>query len=151
MSPELKHAASAASERAVTFFDEFKAFALKGNVIDLALGVVIGGAFAKIVDSLVKNVIMPVLSGFLPGEKGYLEWSLTIGGSEVPYGLFLGELVNFFIIALALFIFLKKFLGWLMRSKQQAAAAPPPLSKDQELLTEIRDLLKRQQEVDGAS
>ena len=145
MATEVKDAAAAMSRRASTLFEEFKAFALKGNVIDLAIGVVIGAAFAKIIDSLVKHVIMPIIGAVLPGEKGYLGWKFTLGGSEVPYGLFIGEIINFLIVGFALFIFLKKFLGWALHQKKQEEQAPPsPLSKDQELLTEIRDLLKLQ-------
>ncbi|MFZ5833036.1 MAG: large conductance mechanosensitive channel protein MscL [Planctomycetota bacterium] len=123
-------------------FDEFKNFAFKGNVVDLAVGVIIGAAFGKIVDSLVKNLIMPLISVLIPGEQGYLQWKWVIAGREIPYGLFLGEVLNFVIVALALFIFIVKFLGWVMKSKKEEAAAPPPPTKDQELLTEIRDLLK---------
>jgi large conductance mechanosensitive channel len=147
MSTELKGAASGASRRAVSLFEEFKAFALKGNVIDLAIGVIIGAAFGKIIDSLVKHILMPLVSILLPGDKGYLGWKVTLGGSEIPYGLFLGELINFLIIALALFLFLKKFLGWVLREKQQEQMAQaPPLTREQELLTEIRDLLQRRAE-----
>ena len=121
---------------------EFKAFALKGNVIDLAVGVIIGAAFGKIVDSLVKHIIMPLLSIVVPGNRAYIEWKFVIDGKEVPYGLFLGDVVNFLIVSLALFLFIVKFLGWLMHTKKQEVAAAPPLTKDQELLTEIRDLLK---------
>ncbi|MBA4189823.1 MAG: large conductance mechanosensitive channel protein MscL [Planctomycetaceae bacterium] len=141
MPTELKDAATIASKKAFSLFDEFKAFALKGNVIDLAIGVIIGGAFGKIIDSLVKHVIMPIIGALLPGEKGYLGWKLKVGDSEIPYGLFIGEVINFLVVALALFIFLKKFLGWMMRTKQEEPVAIP-LSKDQELLTEIRDLLR---------
>ncbi|MDM8008230.1 MAG: large conductance mechanosensitive channel protein MscL [Phycisphaerae bacterium] len=123
--------------------EEFKNFALKGNVIDLAVAVVIGGAFGKIVDSLVKHIIMPLVSLIMPGEQSYLGWKLVIGAKEVPYGLFIGEVVNFLIVALALFIFIVKFLGWIMKFKKQEATAPPPPTKDQELLMEIRDLLKK--------
>ena len=128
--------------RALSLFDEFKTFAFKGNVIDLAVGVIIGTAFGKIVDSLVKHIIMPMIGVIVPGEQGYLGWKWVINGKEVPYGLFLGEVVNFLIVALALFVFIVKFLGWVMREKE---AAPPPPTKDQELLTEIRDLLKQRQ------
>lgn len=125
---------------------EFREFALKGNVIDLAIGVIIGAAFGKIVDSLVKNIIMPLVSVIMPAEQGYLDWKLVLGGKEIPYGLFLGEVVNFLIVALALFLFLVKFLGWISALKRQpeveAAPSAPELTKDQELLTEIRDLLK---------
>jgi large conductance mechanosensitive channel len=124
---------------------EFKTFAIKGNVIDLAVGVIIGAAFGKIVDSLVKHLIMPLISVVMPGEQGYLTWKWIINSKEIPYGLFLGEVLNFLIVALVLFIFIVKFLGWLMKKKKRersAAPAAPPLTKDQELLTEIRDLLK---------
>lgn len=128
----------------VSLFEEFRRFAFKGNVIDLAVGVIIGAAFAKIVDSLVKHVIMPAISIPLPAEQSYLHWTWVVQGKEIPYGLFLGELVNFLIVALALYLFIVKFLGGLMRFREEEeAAAPPPLTKDQQLLTEIRDLLKQ--------
>ncbi len=130
------------TKKAASLLEEFKNFAFKGNVVDLAIGVIIGGAFGKIVDSLVKSVIMPLVSMILPGEKGYADWSYTLRGVEIPYGQFLGEVVNFLIVALALFVFLKKFLGWMMRNKPEEKAEPK-LTKDQELLVEIRDLLRR--------
>jgi large conductance mechanosensitive channel len=130
------------AKQALSLFEEFKAFAFKGNVIDLAVGVIIGAAFGKIVDSLVKQIIMPLVSVLLPGQQGYLGWKWVIDGKEVPYGLFLGEVVNFLIVAVALFVFIVKFLGWMMSSKKADVTTVPPLSKDQELLTEIRDLLK---------
>ncbi len=126
-----------------SLFDEFKRFAFKGNVIDLAVGVMIGAAFGKIVDSLVKHLIMPLVSAVMPGEQSYLQWKWLINGKEIPYGLFVGEVVNFLIIALVLFLFIVKFLGWLMRIKQQEAAAPPKPTMDQQLLMDIRDLLKQ--------
>lgn len=138
--PADRFAALDPTKQAASLLGEFKAFAFKGNVIDLAIGVIIGGAFGRIVDSLVKNLIMPLISTLLPGEKGYLDWSYTLRGVEIPFGLFLGEVVNFLIVALALFIFIKKFLGWVLKSKQDA---PVKLTADQQLLTEIRDLLKR--------
>lgn len=134
------------AKKAFSLFDEFKSFAFKGNVIDLAVGVIIGAAFGKIVDSLVKHIIMPFIGVLLPGEQGYLGWKLVLNGKEIPYGLFLGEVVNFLIVAAALFLFMVKFLGWAMKIRKQEAVAPagpPPLTKDQELLTEIRDLLHR--------
>ncbi len=130
--------------KAFSLFDEFKKFAFKGNVIDLAVGVIIGAAFGKIVDSLVKHLIMPLIASVMPGEQGYLGWKFVVNGSEIHYGLFLGEVVNFVIVALALFLFIVKFVGWIMRSKKEEAVAPPPPTKDQELLSEIRDLLKSQ-------
>jgi large conductance mechanosensitive channel len=130
-----------APKKVSAMMDEFKKFAFKGNVVDLAIGVIIGAAFGKIVDSLVKHIIMPLIGAIVPGEQGYLAWKWMINGKEVPYGLFIGEIVNFLIVALALYIFIVKFLGALMKEKE--AAAPAPLTKDQELLTEIRELLKK--------
>ncbi|MGO9111016.1 MAG: large conductance mechanosensitive channel protein MscL [Thermoguttaceae bacterium] len=136
------------TKKALSLFDEFKNFALKGNVIDLAVGVIIGGAFGGIVKSLVDNIIMPVVGLFMPAEKGFKEWVVNVysiaSGTMKPihYGLFLGEVVNFLILALVLFIFIVKFLGWILQTKKEAP--PPPLTKDQELLVEIRDLLKNQ-------
>lgn len=146
MDPLSKVSETVAAKSAVSLLSEFKKFALKGNVIDLAIGVIIGAAFGKIVDSLVKHIIMPIISLVLPGEQSYLGWKIVVGAKEIPYGLFLGELVNFLLVALALFIFMVKFLGWVMKNMEHEAVVaektPPPLSKDQELLTEIRDLLK---------
>lgn len=132
-----------AKNKVSTMMEEFKNFALKGNVVDLAIGVIIGAAFGKIIDSLVKHIIMPLVSVVIPGEQGYLAWKLIINGKEVPYGLFIGEVVNFFIVALALYIFIVKFIGMIMKSKEEEAAAPAVLTKDQELLTEIRELLRK--------
>lgn len=131
--------------RARALLDEFKNFAFKGNIIDLAVGVIIGTAFGKIIDSLVKQIIMPLISLAIPGEQGYLAWKWVINGKEVPYGLFIGEVLNFLIVALALYVFIVKFLGLLIKAKAAppAPAAPPKLTRDQELLIEIRDLLKQ--------
>ena len=132
-----------ANNKVSAMLEEFKNFALKGNVVDLAIGVIIGAAFGKIVDSLVKHIIMPFLGVVIPGEQGYLAWKWVIRGKEIPFGLFIGEIVNFLIVALALYIFIVKFLGMIMKNKQEEAVAPPPLTKDQELLTDIRELLRK--------
>ena len=131
------------SKKAVSLLEEFKGFAFKGNVVDLAVGVIIGAAFGKIVDSLVKSVIMPLIGAILPGEQGYLGWKLVVNGKDIPYGVFIGEVVNFIIVAAALFFVIVKFLGLLIKKKEVEAAASPALSKDQELLIEIRDLLAK--------
>src|SRR5437763_1760508 len=133
---------SDSKEKVVSLYDEFKAFALKGNVVDLAVGVIIGTAFAKIIDSLVKNVIMPTVGLILPGEQGYVGWKIVVGQREIPYGLFLGEVVNFLIVSLALFFFTVKLIGWLRRIRGEGKEKTPALTRDQELLTEMRDLLK---------
>jgi len=134
-----------------SLLEEFKNFAFKGNVVDLAIGVIIGAAFGTIIRSLVDNVIMPLITFALPAESGYQTWKWMIGGhledgklvgaKTIAYGQFLADVLNFLIVALVLFLFIKKFLGWLMRAKKEEAAAPP-LTKDQQLLTDIRDLLK---------
>lgn len=147
------------TKQVFSLFEEFKKFAFKGNVIDLAVGVIIGGAFGKIVDSLVKHIIMPSISALMPSDQSYLTWKYVIAeatkdaegkiiagtGKEIPYGLFIGEILNFVIVSAAVFLFVVKFLGWVMRSRKQEAAVPPPPPKptpSEELLTEIRDLLK---------
>jgi large conductance mechanosensitive channel len=137
------------AKRAFTFLDEFKNFAFKGNVIDLAVGVIIGGAFGKIIDALVKKVIMPLIGAMTGGgAEGATEWAkkltTTVNGVEIPYGEFLAEFISFLIVALVLFIFIVKILGAVMNLRKKEAAAPPPPPPDVVLLTEIRDLLKAQ-------
>jgi large conductance mechanosensitive channel len=130
------------AQKALSLWDEFKAFAFKGNVIDLAVGVIIGAAFGNIVNSLVHNIVMPLIAVVMPSEHGYENWALIVRGKTVPFGRFIGDVVNFLIVALALYLFIVKFIGWIMAFHKEQAAEVPPLTKDQELLTEIRDLLK---------
>lgn len=124
------------------FLNEFKEFAVKGNVIDMAVGVVIGGAFSKIVTSLVNDIIMPTV-GLLIGKIDFT--GLSIGGGEKPimYGMFLQNVVDFLIIALCIFTVIK-FINRFKKEKpvEEAAPAEPEFTCDQELLMEIRDLLK---------
>jgi large conductance mechanosensitive channel len=141
MLPDPKTTLSHATEQAWTLLDEFKAFAFKGNVVDMAIGVIIGGVFHNLIDSLVKNLIMPLIAILIPGERPYTHWQITIRGSTVHIGLLLGDIAHFLLISAILFLFLMKFLGWLMRPKKLDEAAPA-LSRQEELLTEIRDLLK---------
>jgi len=130
------------TKQAFSLLEEFKNFAFKGNVVDLAVGVIIGAQFGKIVSSLVDNVIMPLVGALLPGDQSYKEWKLPIGDG-VPVGLFLADVVSFLILAAALFFFIVKFLGWLMKSKAaDSSAADAEPTKEEKLLTEIRDLLK---------
>jgi large conductance mechanosensitive channel len=130
------------TKKAFSLFEEFKNFAFKGNVVDLAIGVIIGAAFGSIVKSLVDNIIMPLISLVVPAEKGFETWAVTLGNKSILYGKFIGDVVNFLIIAFVLYLFIVKFLGWIMKAKKEA---PPPPTKDQELLMEIRDLLKANQ------
>jgi large conductance mechanosensitive channel len=125
---------------ALKTWDEFKAFAFKGNMIDLAVGVIIGAAFGGVVTSLTKDVITPVISYVTP-SMDFSEWHV----GKVMVGNFLNALIAFLIQAFAVFIVVVKVVGYLTKKRAQAepvAAAPPPLTKDQELLTEIRDTLR---------
>ena len=119
---------------------EFKAFAMRGNVVDLAVGVIIGAAFSKIVSSLIEDVITPLLlkPALEAANLSRLE-ELTLFGT-VKYGVFLSATLNFVIVAFVLFLIIK---GVNASKKKEAAAAPPPPPADIVLLTEIRDLLKK--------
>jgi len=129
-------------------FKGFKEFALRGNVIDLAVGFVMGAAFAGIIKSMVEDLVLPLISLIIPGEQGYAKWILTVDGKDIPYGKFIGATVTFLIVAFALYIFIVKFVGWLSKLKKEEAAAtvvaPAPLSREEQLLTEIRDLLAKE-------
>jgi large conductance mechanosensitive channel len=127
--------------KARALYDEFKNFAFKGSVIDLAVGVIIGAAFGTIIKSLVDNIIMPLIAAIMPTNKSYTEWSFPLGGSNILFGKFLGDVVSFIVVALVLYIFIVKFLGWVMKTKKED---PPPPSLQERLLMEIRDLLKEQ-------
>jgi large conductance mechanosensitive channel len=127
---------------------EFKEFAMKGNVVDLAVGVVIGGAFGKIVSSLVGDVVMPLLGRIVGGvDFAKLAFSLGDGPDGVPilvrYGAFMQSIFDFLIIAAAIFMVIKA-INRLRTPPAPAAPAAPPA--DVALLTEIRDLLKQQQQ-----
>lgn len=128
---------------------------MRGNVIDMAVGVIIGGAFGKIISSVVADVIMPPL-GLLVGGVNFTDLKLELKPAEMVdgvmqdavalnYGNFLQTAFDFIIIALSIFLFVK-LIGKLMRKKEEEPAAPPAPSKEEQLLTEIRDLLKKQSE-----
>lgn len=122
---------------------EFKEFALKGNVIDLAVAVVIGTAFGKIVTSLVDDLIMPVVA-FLTSGVDFTNMKATVGEVTFTYGNFIQSVVDFLLVAFSIFLAIK--LIGKARKKQEASAPPePPQPSEQQLLTEIRDLLKAQQ------
>ena len=139
------------------FMEEFKAFAMRGNVVDMAVGVVVGGAFGKITNSLVNDIIMPAVS-MLTGGINFSDWKWVLkeavveNGEEVAaavsinYGTLLSTILDFIILAFAVFCMVK-FLNNLHRKKEEAPAeepAPPEPSAEEKLLTEIRDLLKEQ-------
>lgn len=122
------------------FMEEFKAFAIRGNVIDLAVAVIIGGAFGKIVASLVNDILMPIVSLLFGGAK-FTELKATVGGAEIMYGNFIQNIFDFLIIALVIFIMIKQ-MAKLKKKEEAAPAAPPAPTKEELLLAEIRDILK---------
>lgn len=133
------------------FFYEFKEFISKGNVIDLAVGVVIGTAFSKIVSSLVDNIIMPLV-GLIIGGVDFSSLSIKVQGASIRYGLFIQNIVDFLIVAFCIFSvikimnsFDKKLKDKLKKEEAKKEEKKPELTKDQELLIEIRDLLKKEQ------
>lgn len=121
------------------FIREFKTFLNRGNVLDLAVGVIIGGAFKSITDSLTNDILMPLL-GLLVNRVSFSDLTLTLGPATIAYGSFLEAVLNFIIMAFAVFCIVKAF-NRLHRKKEEAAPAPKP-SKEELLLAEIRDLLK---------
>ena len=140
------------------FFEEFKKFAMRGNVIDLAVGVVIGGAFGKITTSIVNDIIMPVI-GVLTGGLNFGDWKIVLKHAildaegvvvnpevAITFGNTIAIIIDFIIIAFAVFC-LVKGINALHRKKEEPAAppAPPEPSAEEKLLTEIRDLLKNKQ------
>ena len=127
---------------------EFKKFALKGNVLDLAVGVVIGGAFGKIVASLVADLIMPIV-GLLLGGVDFSNLSLTYGDAIIKYGSFLQTVVDFFIIAFSIFLFIRLISRF--KKKEEVTESAAVIDAKEELLTEIRDLLKSNQQASNHS
>ncbi|WP_276701551.1 large-conductance mechanosensitive channel protein MscL [Prevotella pallens] len=122
---------------------EFKEFAMRGNVMDMAVGVIIGGAFGKIVSSLVDDVIMPVI-GVLTGGVDFSKLSLMVGDAEVKYGMFIQNIIDFLIIAICIFSMIK-VMNSISAKKKEEPAAPAEPSNEEKLLSEIRDLLKKKQ------
>ena len=131
----------------MSMMSEFKTFAMRGNVIDMAVGIVIGGAFGKIVTSFVNDVLMPPI-GMAMGGVDFKDLAITLkeGGEEVAavtlnYGAFIQTVVDFLIIAFAIFMVVKA-MNNLKKKEEEKPAAPPKPSAEESLLTEIRDLLK---------
>lgn len=142
----------------MSIIQEFKEFAIKGNMMDLAIGVIIGGAFGKIVDSLVKDIIMPIISLITGGGVDFTQKFIVLGDNPnnlqsldelskaginvLTYGNFLTILINFIILAWVVFLMVK-MLNRMRRTKEEAPAAPAPTPEDIQLLREIRDELKK--------
>lgn len=135
------------------FLQDFKDFAMKGNVIDLAVGVIIGGAFGKIVSSLVDDIIMPCMSLIIGGD-GYKNLKYVVKAGQkatesaaeiqevaINYGIFIQNIVDFFIIAFSIFVALRVIMKF-KKKEAEAPAAPAGPTKEEQLLTEIRDILK---------
>ncbi|MCI7083320.1 MAG: large conductance mechanosensitive channel protein MscL [Tenericutes bacterium] len=122
-------------------FEEFKTFIKRGNVIDLAVGVVIGGAFSTIVTSLVNDIIMPLI-GVIIGGYDFTSLSIKVGDSTIKYGSFLQNIINFLIIAFCIFIVVKIMNKFLDKHKKEEKKEASKKSDEVVLLEEIRDLLK---------
>lgn len=120
---------------------EFQAFISKGNVIDLAVAVIIGGAFGAIITSLVNDLLMPLI-GIIIGGVNFTGLILKVGSAELAYGNFIQAIVNFLIIAFALFMIVRS-VNRFQKKEEAKPAAPPEPPADVKLLTEIRDLLKQ--------
>ena len=125
----------------MSMMKEFKAFAMRGNVMDLAVGVIIGAAFGKIVSSLVNNILMPMIGILLQGVK-FDTLMIKVGDAEIKYGSFISAVIDFVIIAFVIFLIVKA-MNRMIRKEEAAPTAPPAPTKDQQLLMEIRDLLKK--------
>jgi len=119
---------------------EFRDFAIKGNVVDLAVAVIIGAAFGKIVSSLVGDVIMPLV-GTLLGGLSFADLAVEIGDAKIQYGKFIQNVVDFCIVALVIFFMVRVINHFRRKHEKEPPAAPPP--RQEQLLEEIRDLLKR--------
>jgi large conductance mechanosensitive channel len=135
---------------------EFKEFAMRGNVLDMAVGIIIGAAFGKIIASLVEDVLMPPI-GLLLGKVDFSNLFINLSGQSYPsleaakaagaatlnYGMFFNTIINFLIVAFAIFLLIKQVNRFTVKKTAEPPPPPPPPTKDQELLGEIRDLLKK--------
>jgi large conductance mechanosensitive channel len=124
----------------MSWLKEFREFATRGNVVDLAVGVIIGTAFGKIVSSLVADIIMPLI-GILIGGIHYEDLIIEVGDAQVTYGKFIENVIDFVVIAFVIFVMVKVINRFRRQEQKEPQAAPPP--RQEQLLEEIRDLLKR--------
>ncbi|MDZ5713236.1 large-conductance mechanosensitive channel protein MscL [Jeotgalibacillus haloalkalitolerans] len=121
---------------------EFREFAMRGNVLELAIAVVLGAAFGKIVTALVENIIMPIV-GIILGGVNFSALAVTVGNAVITYGIFIQAVIDFIIVAFAIFLFVK-VINRFKRKEEAKEAAAPVIDPQTELLTEIRDLLKKE-------
>lgn len=124
----------------MSFVQEFKEFAMKGSLIDMAVGIIIGAAVGKMVSTLVENVLMPLIGIFMGGVD-FSGLSITVGDAAIGYGAFIQAMIDFLIVAFVIFMILK-FINNLKRKQEEEEEETPP-AEDVQLLTEIRDLLKQ--------
>lgn len=137
MKKDLKKTVKKEKIKVKKFAEEFKKFISKGNVLDLAVGVIIGGAFSKIITSIVDDIIMPLI-GIIIGGINFKDATITVGNAVVKYGNFLQNVIDFLIVAFCIFVFVKLINK--LTNKEEKAKEP---TKEEVLLTEIRDLLKK--------
>jgi large conductance mechanosensitive channel len=123
------------------FVQEFKEFAMRGNVIDMAVGVIIGAAFGKIVTSVVNDILMPLI-GLVVGGIDFTGLSIMVGDAKITYGNFIQNVIDFLIVAFCIFLFVKGINSLTKKKKDDTPAAPPAPSKEEQLLTDIRDILR---------
>ncbi|MBQ0158327.1 MAG: large conductance mechanosensitive channel protein MscL [Bacteroidales bacterium] len=124
------------------FIQEFKAFAMRGNVMDMAVGVIIGGAFGKIITSLVDDILMPVI-GVATGGVDFSDLSVKIMDAEVKYGNFVQNIIDFLIVALCIFIMIKAMNKLTTKKKEEEASAAPAGPTQEELLQQILDEMRK--------
>lgn len=122
---------------------EFREFIMRGNVLDLAVAVIIGAAFTAIINSLVNDIIMPII-GVILGGVDFTSLAITVGEATITYGNFIQAIINFLLVALVLFLIIRS-INRMSRKKPEAPAAPPEPTTEEKLLTDIRDLLRAQQ------
>ena len=122
------------------FLQEFKTFAMRGNVMDLAVGVIVGGAFSSITNSLINDIIMPIV-GIFVSQASFADLTLSVGGAVITYGNFIQAVLNFVILAFVVFCMVKA-VNRVAHTQKKEEALPPAPSHEEKLLTEIRDLLK---------
>ncbi len=122
------------------FLQEFKTFAMRGNVMDLAVGVIVGGVFSSITNSLINDIIMPIV-GIFVSQASFADLTLSVGGAVITYGNFIQAVLNFVILAFVVFCMVKA-VNRVAHTQKKEEAPPPAPSHEEKLLTEIRDLLK---------
>jgi len=128
-------------EELLQMWKDFKKFAVQGNVLDLAVAVVIGGAFGKIVSSLVDNIIMPLV-GVLLGGHSFEKLSIKVGDAVIEYGIFIQSVVDFFIISMSIFLFIRILVSLKIEKEEEKTEEEAEIDPQIQLLSEIRDLLK---------